>query len=266
MIEAARELAIRLATHASDVINERFEHVVEVHRKEGGSIVTDTDVELNQHTMDAIASRFPQHGFIGEELGSHNANEEFVWVCDPIDGTRPFTLGFPVSTYALALLQHGQPVLSVVAYPARNWMFVAEAGSGATLNGVPLNVSTSPTIPRGVIDFQCTRSLRYRIPRIYDAIEERGGKAVSYGSVVLMAVSVARGALLGSVFSGEHPWDAAASKLVVTEAGGRFTDIYGSEQTYNTSIRGYVASNGVVHEQLLEIIQSCGIVDTQSAC
>jgi histidinol-phosphatase len=263
--QRAREIAINLAQEANEIILHYFQRGATVEWKADGSPVTQADIEINRLVMERIAEEFPAHGFIGEELGERATTSDDIWLCDPIDGTRPFTIGYPVSTFTLALVHKGEPVLGVISYPARNWLFVGEAGKGTMLNDEPLRVSEADTLRGGVVDLLCPSRHRYWVPGLYDAIDDAGGVPFCYNSASVAAAFVARGAIIGSVWSGATPWDAAACKVIVEEAGGRFTDLEGNEQRYDRPVRGSIASNGHMHEELVTLVRTCGIRQGRTA-
>jgi myo-inositol-1(or 4)-monophosphatase len=251
--DRAREVAVGLANEASRIILHYFEKGAPAQRKSDGTPVTEADLEINHLVMDRIGQEFPDHGFIGEELDGRDSAGEYVWLCDPVDGTLPFTLGFPVSTFVLSLVRQGKPILGVMAYPARNWLLVGQAGKGTVLNGRSVHVSDWPILHQSVIDTSPGA------PGLFDAADAAGAFVVCYYSICTSAIMVARGTMTASIWPGTAPWDVAASKVIVEEAGGRVTALDGGDQRYDRPLRGAIVSNGKVHDQLVSLVRDCGV-------
>jgi len=129
-----KKFAINLANQAGDIITKYFNAEYKVELKEHDSPVTIVDKTINQLVLDGIKKEFPGHGFIGEEGGSFNIKNEYVWVCDPLDGTIPYASGLPIIAFSLALVQKGFPILGVIHNPFADRLYIAEKGKGAFLN------------------------------------------------------------------------------------------------------------------------------------
>ncbi len=194
-----REVAIGIARQACEKIVHYFDAELTVEKKSDGSPVTQADIEINALALSQIEKAFPSHGFIGEELGDKAPDKDgYVWLCDPIDGTRPFVWGFPVSTFSLALVRDGEPVFGLVAYPTRNWTIVAQKDHGATLNDKPIRVSDAPSIRGQGVDVLAPSRLAFHVPGLYDAVDQAGGMPICYNSTAISASFVARGALVAA--------------------------------------------------------------------
>ena len=163
-----------IAERAGDLLRRGFDSTPRTEWKQDGSPVTETDLAIDRLVERTLAEAFPNHGYLGEETGRRSSSSTYTWVCDPIDGTRPFVLGFPLSTVSLALVRDGEPIVAVLAYPARRWLFVAEKGAGATLNGERLTVSSTSELAGAVIDVCCAARLGLHVPGAYDALDELG--------------------------------------------------------------------------------------------
>lgn len=254
------DVALDLAKEASIVMRKWFESGTSVDVKFDQSPVTEADIEINDLVFRRLQAEFPDHGFIGEEQSSAaNSEAEYVWLCDPVDGTRPFAIGLPISTFSLALVRDGEPVVGVVAWPFRDWTFAAEKSSGASMNGDPISVDGSGPFSR-VIDVVTASRYADWVPGLADELGDAGFACLALNSVAITAAMIACGRLGGAMWSADTPWDAAASKLIVEEAGGVFTDIYGADQRYDGPLRGYVAAaSSSIHAELIETIARCGV-------
>lgn len=135
------ETAKQLAEQAGAIMLEYFQLGVEHETKADNSPVTVADKKINKMVIDFIESKYPDHNVMGEEESSDNTQSEYLWVCDPIDGTIPFTLGIPTSLFSLALVHDGVPVIGVLYDPYFKRMFEAVKGQGVLLNGEKIEVN-----------------------------------------------------------------------------------------------------------------------------
>jgi myo-inositol-1(or 4)-monophosphatase len=173
-------------------------------------------------------------------------------VCDPIDGTIPFSHGYPIFTFSLALTKNGESILAVVYDPINDRLFTAEKGKGAYLNGTKISVSTTSDFSK-----TCLISLdaEDRFPLLRQQLMEKNCRVVNLYSCVYLSMLVASGEFVAQVFGHNNPWDAAAVKVIVEEAGGKVTNLLGEEQLYNQFTNGFIASNGAIHEKLAGILK-----------
>ncbi len=252
-----RTFATNLARQAGEIIRTNFKlgMAKEWKRGEIDSPVTATDIAINQLIIDQVKSRFPDHGIIGEEQSDFEESQEFKWICDPVDGTTPFSHGVPTCAFSLALTKNGESLLGVVYDPFIDRLFTAEKDGGAFLNDSPIHVSTETTLSRNVMGLELPPVLSYKFPQLRSELSKRNMKVLTVGSTIYMGALVASGEFVANIFSGDRPHDAAALKILVEEAGGKVTNLWGEDQRYDHDIQGILVSNGLVHDQLLEIIR-----------
>jgi fructose-1,6-bisphosphatase/inositol monophosphatase family enzyme len=122
------------------------------------------------------------------------------------------------------------------------------------VNGEAVSVNDKDGVEDAVFGLEALASSPYSVGGVDERLDDNGGNVVRLMSSNYTSMLIASGELAGIVYAGDKPFDGAAVKLVVEEAGGRVTDIYGEEQRYDKSLRGYVASNGLVHDELLDFI------------
>jgi myo-inositol-1(or 4)-monophosphatase len=120
-------------------------------RKHDGDLATDGDIAAERFILTRLMRQFPDHGFISEERGQHKPNAQYVWVLDPIDGTKYYAGGIPLYGISLALRWKGEYVLGVVGVPACRQVFAARAGNGATMNGHKLTWRPAVDITQATI-------------------------------------------------------------------------------------------------------------------
>jgi fructose-1,6-bisphosphatase/inositol monophosphatase family enzyme len=250
-----KKFALNLAEKSGKIIQSNFQFAMAKDEKEDGSPVTKTDLEINQLAVDAIGKEFPTHGIISEELDEVKGEGEYFWVCDPIDGTIPFSNGFPMSSFSLALAKNGEPILGVANNPFGGNVFFAEKGKGAFLNGSPIRVSKRDTFAGSTVCIEDWKQALRRTFPLFDPLENQNCHAMQIKSVVYAGCLVAAGEIVAVVFPGPGSWDIAALKVIVEEAGGRVTDMDGREQRYDQAINGAIVSNGVLHDQLVDLVK-----------
>ncbi|MDJ0665307.1 MAG: inositol monophosphatase [Acidimicrobiia bacterium] len=249
------ETALELAASAGQIMLEYFDIGVPADWKDDDTPVTVADEAINQMVVERVAAQYPEHGVIGEEASLVKSESRFQWVCDPIDGTLPYTLGIPTNVFSLALCDDGQPVVAVVEDPYLRRTYSATLGGGAFVNDDELVVSDRAGL-RGSIMNVSGRSRGNAAwgAAIYYDLERAGVQQLHHNSMVYEVIQVASGMFDGAIFTKTTPWDAAAGALLVKEAGGKATDLYGREQRYDRAIRGAIFSNGLLHEELQALV------------
>ncbi len=227
-------------------------------------LVTDVDRASEEVVARYLLEAFPDHAILGEEgvtegparheRDADPARVEYLWICDPIDGTTNFVHGIPCCTVAIALAHRGVPVLGVVYEPARDELFTAMQGGGAHLNGEPIRVRGDRKLGESLLGtgFSPREETRSRNVRQLVAVSPRCRNIRYLGSAQLHLAYVAAGRLTGFWEIGLAPWDLAAGYVLVTEAGGRVTDVNGAP--YSLSTADVLATNGFVHDELQKLL------------
>jgi len=242
--------AIEIAKTAGNIIRENFSLGMKKEWKADQSPVTATDLAINRLIIEEIMNRFPGHGIIGEEESLHS-NQEYLWICDPVDGTIPFSHGRPTFVFSLALTHHGKSILGVIYDPILDRLVYAEKGKGAQMNGKPIHVSE-----QAVLDHTCCMDLDFfdeRIHQMLVKLVEKDCMVSSLHTSTYTSMLVALGEHVAQIYPHDKCWDGAAVKIVVEEAGGTVTDLNGEDQRYDRPINGYIASNGHLHQELLAL-------------
>jgi myo-inositol-1(or 4)-monophosphatase len=248
--DAFLKTAQELAERAGVIARKHFART-QTTWKSDNTPVTQADLEINELVLNVLAERFPGHGVVGEEGSKLTDNAEFVWVCDPIDGTIPYALGIPTSAFSLALTRNGESVLGVAYDFHGERLFSAVKNNGAYLNGAWLSPPSFSSLTSTVTDIEgiWMRGLNDDIDltRFPDLLEREGSKVLKVCSMVYAGLAVATGNLAGMVSRGDKPWDVAALKIIVEEAGGRVTDLFGDDPRWDGRVRGCIVSASGVH-------------------
>lgn len=248
--------AIDLAKHAGDIMRAGFTLNMEKEWKEDNSSVTKTDRAINELVLKTLTQKYPEHGVLSEEGSTLELDRKYLWVCDPLDGTHNFAHGLPTATFMLSLLEDGVPLLGLVYDPFLDRMFYAEKGRGAFLNETPIHVSEHKKLERSIIGVARTTETRnlYPVLQEFDAKKVRWVKGLSIG---YMGALVAAGEFSAIIFGGKYAHDTAAIQILVEEAGGKSTDLFGyHNDTYTKDVKGQIASNGLLHEDILALIDT----------
>jgi histidinol-phosphatase len=246
------EAALDAAEAASTIARSLYRHNLEVRIKEDKSPVTEADVRCEIAIREILESRFPSFGFYGEETGARDEGAESLWLVDPIDGTKAFVREYPFFSTQIALMRAGEIVLGVSRAPVYGDLAYAERGAGAYLGGKRISVSRTCTIGAAALSSGNLKSLASgpqwpRYGRLVAAVNRIRG----YGDFLHYHL-LAAGKIDAVVESDVNILDVAACSVIVTEAGGRFTELDGSPLTLAS--RTVLATNGPLHPPVLQAL------------
>lgn len=251
---------LRFALGCAEEAAERIRRIradgFRVGAKRDRTLVTTADLEVNHRFIDRVRERNPSDGVLGEEA-SHPAAGPRTWVIDPVDGTQQFVLGIPVFMVSIALVVHGVPVVGVAANPSTREVYWAAAGAGAYRDGERLAVSgrdgsAEPAVVAGGGAVPAQGGLDAdSLLRVTTAPSPESAPVRYPWPTVFSGCKVAEGSWDGDLYGHASAHDVAAVCVLVREAGGRVTDRRGGDQRYDTPVDGCVASNGLVHDELV---------------
>jgi fructose-1,6-bisphosphatase/inositol monophosphatase family enzyme len=251
------KLAQEIAHGSAEIALKYFGFETEKTWKSDNTPLTQADTEINSFVIQKIQEAYPDHSIQGEEESLKKAGSQYIWVCDPIDGTMPYSLGLPTFTFSLALVDErdGQPILGLVNDPIMKNMYWAYKGGGAFRNGKKIQVTTDTELKNTYIELDGSRNMGYSKTGIMEKLRVQGAKVMSLLSVVYGGVQVANGKFSGVVFINKYAHDVAALKIIIEEAGGKVTDLEGNARRYDAEGVGCVASNGILHQKILECVK-----------
>ena len=247
--------AKEIAYYAGKLMKDNFNKSYDIEFKEDRTPVTTIDKQINEYLIERVKNKYPEYSVEGEEARKEGNN--YVWVCDPIDGTSMFTRGIPISVFSLALVIDGDVKLGVVYDPFLDNMYTAIKGKGAYCNGEKIHVSNKKFGEIGSsIDYCMWDKAKYDTLEIAKKLR-KNFKLCQVGSTAHASMLVATGKISAEIFPGvEHSHcDMAASKVIVEEAGGKVTNFKGEIQRYDKAIDGCVLTNGIIHDELIELIK-----------
>jgi myo-inositol-1(or 4)-monophosphatase len=249
--------AVEAVLRAGSIQMAHFGTELKIDKKGVIDLVTEVDVAVERMFRDLVATRFPDHVVLAEELGGGELPAGHpCWIFDPLDGTTNYAHGLPVFASSLALEIDGEVVVGAIYDPTRRELFTATRGGGAYLNGVPMRVSSNALL----IDALLVTGFPYTVHQdradlvsLFSAFLAEAQAVRRLGSAALDLCYVAAGRM--DAFWEQHlkPWDMAAGALMLTEAGGRLSALDGSP--FDVRNGQLMASNGVLHDQLLEVVR-----------
>ena len=248
------EISAGIAREAGALLHGYFERHIGFELKGEFDLVTEADRASEKLVIERLRAHFPEHSIVAEESGGHaGASPEYCWYVDPLDGTTNFAHGFPMYNVTLALERAGEIVAGVIFDPERNELFAAERGAGARLNGQPIHVSRVRRIDDALVATGFPSRKRHQNVNVHFyyqlAMITHGVRRA--GAAALDLAYVACGRLDAFWEFGLNPWDIAAGTLLVSEAGGRCSDMHGGPMR----LRGpdLLADNGAVHAEMLQV-------------
>ena len=246
--------ALEAARAAADVVRHYYQSNVAVTIKADKTPVTEADVETEKAIRSILAARFPEHGFFGEETGRSAIDAEYLWLVDPIDGTKAFVREYPMFSTQIALMHRGRLVLGVSSAPAYGELAYAEIGVGAWLDDRPIRVSEVAVLEESALSTGNLKSFATG-PRwgAFGRLVGRLNRIRGYGDFLHYHL-LAAGKIDAVLESDVNILAVAACAVIVEAAGGRVTDLDGGPLTLaSTSV---LATNGRLHDAVLEAIRS----------
>jgi myo-inositol-1(or 4)-monophosphatase len=252
------QVAVEAALEAGKFLKMHVGKIRHIERKGGQetNLVTEIDKKSEQMIISKIKQHFPHHDFLGEEFGAADVKSEYRWIIDPLDGTVNYTHGVPIYCVSIGLEYKGEIVLGVVYDPNMDELFTAEKGKGAWLNKKKIEVSKTKTLIESLLvtgfPYDIHEHPEPVVTHFKNFLAE--GQAVRrLGSAAIDICYVAAGRFDGFWEGTIRPWDMAAGVLILTEAGGKWTDFHGFPSTVYTE--DVLTTNGLIHEQMVEVLK-----------
>lgn len=218
-------------------------------------LVSDADLESEREIGNYLRERFPDHELLGEENLAGRVDAEHVWIIDPLDGTNNFAHQIPHFAVSIAYYHNGVPQIGAIFNPAREEMFTAIKGGGAHKDGQPVHVCESKTLAQTLIGCGFYYDRGQMMRNTLQTLEEFFGHDIHgirrFGTAALDLCAVGCGHFGGYFEYQLSPWDFAAGRLFVEEAGGKVTDAFGDP--LELKVGSLVASNGHLHDIMIEI-------------
>jgi myo-inositol-1(or 4)-monophosphatase len=254
-VSSFRQPAVDIAREAGAFLKEKLHADHSVDFKGEIDLVTEADRISEQMITARIRNLFPDHDIVAEESTNITRGSEYRWIVDPLDGTTNYAHGHPVFCVSIALERMSEVVLGVIYNPMLEELFVAERGEGAFLEGGKIHVSSTGRLGEGLVATgfpydvreNCRDALGY-----FDEMIPQAQAVRRQGSAALDLAYLAAGRFDGFWELRLRPWDTAAGWVLVEEAGGIVTDLYG--KSYCLESPTIAASNGRIHGELLAVL------------
>ncbi len=252
-------IAVRAARAAGNVITRNMDRVdtLKIDHKQRNDMVSEVDRQAESEVLRVLNKAYPDHAVLGEEGGLiGNANAEYTWIVDPLDGTTNFLHGFPHFNVSIALKHKGRMSQAVVYNPVSQELFTATRGDGAWLNNKRIRVSKTHAMSEALVG----NGFPYRdgddLGKHIDMTRELTSRCLGIrrpGACALDMAFVAAGRLDGYWISGFSEWDVAAGALIVREAGGLVNDYAGGSDY--VSSRTLVCGNPKIAHGMIGVIK-----------
>jgi myo-inositol-1(or 4)-monophosphatase len=255
-MQAFLKCAVSAARRAGAALKERAGEKRTIDFKGEIDLVTEMDRYSEKLIVGELKASFPTHGILAEEGTRTDGSTNALWIIDPLDGTTNYAHGYPNFAVSIALEMESALVVGVVFDPLREELFAAVRGEGATMNGLPLHISSNELLLRSLIatgfPYDRARSRENNLD-FFNAMVMACQEIRRSGSAALDLCSVAAGRLDGYWELKLKPWDVAAGILIVQEAGGIVSDLAGAP--FSIREGNIAASNGLIHGQMLDILE-----------
>ncbi len=249
--KAARQVAREAAIRAGEILLDRFRTSLSVSYKGRGNIVTDVDTEVEEEVLGILQREYPDMGLLGEESSGVHAGEGYVWIVDPLDGTRNYASGIPFFSTVVGLALDGEVLVGVNYDPVREDLFEAERGGGAFLNGERVTVSERKELAECIIGTDLSYNNRGAANGLEVIREIWPGMQTAriMGSAALGLSYAATGRTDLYFHHQLEPWDQVAGMLLAEEAGGIATDRSGRRAGLYSD--GIVVSSRPLHSEFM---------------
>jgi histidinol phosphatase-like enzyme (inositol monophosphatase family) len=251
-IRSLLDFAVEAAWQAGKITLHYFQTDISADSKADGTVVTVADRRSEERLRSMIEKRFPEHGILGEEFGERKGSSPHVWIIDPIDGTSSFVRGVPLYGVLMGLEIDGEMKLGVINCPAIGDMVYAAKGEGCYWNGRRASVSGVSRLSEAVLlSTDITRTSEVRGGIIYERLKKSTKVQRTWGDCYgYLLVATGRAEIM--MDAQMSPWDAAALKPVLEEAGGTLTDWSGVATIYGGNA---IATNGKLFDSVMELMK-----------
>jgi myo-inositol-1(or 4)-monophosphatase len=250
-------IGVAAARAAGNYIMRNLERAdqVKVDRKSRNDFVSEVDRGAEAEIVHIIRKAHPDHAILAEEGGADGSGD-WLWIVDPLDGTTNFLHRFPHFAVSIGLQHKGKLQLGVIYAPCTQDLYVANRGAGAVLNSRKIRVSKTTTLDDSLVGtgvpIRAGENLDRYLPQLRTIVEKTAGVRRA-GAAALDLAYVACGRLDAFWELNLHAWDMAAGILLIEEAGGVVTELYGGEDPMKT---GHIlAANPKMHEQLSPLLR-----------
>lgn len=254
-VQDIKKVAVDAALKSGKFMMEHLNELRQIEHKDGiNNLVTDVDRGSEKIIIDTIKQTFPDHSILAEESGRQDHPGDYTWVIDPLDGTTNYAHRFPFFCVSIGVMRKDEIVAGVVYEPTRDELFSAVQGKGAFLNGQAISVSNRKTVIESLIStgFPYSQDGKKKNLEYFKKMLGKSQAVRRPGAAALDLCYVACGRVDGFWEFGLQPWDTAAGKLIVEEAGGTVSTI--SMGTYDVFKKEILATNTHIHNEIHNLL------------
>lgn len=249
-----KKVAIDAVKKAEERILYYFHNLPQIEKKVDPTPVTKADREAEEIIVDTINKAFPDHGFLGEEFGSNNDKAEYVWIIDPIDGTKSFIHGLDFFGTVLGLKHQGRIILGISNMPAIGELIFASENENSTLNNKEVHVSKIESLENSFVNFNPNNFDDPRFVNIVKSVDKKVLNIRGFGDTYgYHLVATGRADVMFEM--GPKAWDISAYQIIIKQAGGKYSDFDGNEFALGPTS---LATNSFLHSEMLKIFKEAG--------
>lgn len=254
-LETYMAFAQTLADTSRAIVHKSLQSPLAFETKSDLSPVTIIDQQIEQALRARITATYPEHGILGEEYASEKLDAEYVWVIDPIDGTKAFITGMPVFGTLISLTHKGFPVLGIIDHPMTDERWTGLEGHASLYNGQPISCRVCPELADAIVSIGNPESLSQGEAASFAALRKvtkwgiYGGNCYVYGRLAMGRVDI-------SLDSGLDPFDYCALDVVVRGAGGYMSDWEGKRLSIHSGHRVIATGDATLHKQVVSLLQN----------
>ena len=247
------DFALELTETSGALVRDAFQRTHSIEVKDDSSPVTEADIAVEASLRERIASCFPTHGIMGEEFDDTRVSAEFVWVIDPIDGTKQFAAGLPTFATLIALAHDGRPVVGIIDQPVTSERWVGVADACTTFNGSPVRTRACERLAGAVLATSAPDYFDTLTAPAYQRLHEATRWSL-YGAGCHAYGQMAAGRIDIGIEADHSAYDFCALVPVIEGAGGTVTDWQGHPLTIHSGDRFIAAGDARIHRQALNLI------------
>ena len=261
-LKQTNKLAVDLAKYAGKMLIDNSDKISVVEFKDRQDICTNMDLKIEKMIISKIEENFPDHNILSEEIGDLKKESDYLWILDPIDGTKHYLRGLPLYTVSIALQYRGEIILGVIYNPSTQRLYHATKGHGAFLNNKKIKVSSTNDLENSFIYLDISKILelsdkesKIALSRLQELLYKT--YRIRHLGVGSLGFSyLAQGGYDGYFdLTGKTKFvDIAAGIIILKEAGGEATDLDGTPIDKNS--KHFIASNGLIHKKLLKLLNN----------
>lgn len=245
--------AQQLAQTSRQIILDSLKNPITFDTKSDLSPVTVIDQRVEYALRQLITQHYPEHGILGEEYASEKLDADYVWVIDPIDGTKAFITGMPIYGTLISLTYHGVPFIGIIDHPVTDERWLGVDGQTSTYNGKPIQTRDCHQLSDAIVSIGNPESLSQGEREAFTQLRQMtkwgiyGGNCYVYGRLAMGQVDI-------SVDSGLDPFDYCALDVVVRNAGGMMSDWEGERLTIHSGHRVVACGDKALHQQVIKLL------------